>query len=254
MFSKSAIDRFACAARNLVSKNIFSAIRRYCRGTVLDVGGWDFYLTILKRPDITFDAWTNLERGDERLPEIRHFRYRTVIGDGEAMSFPDNSFDTALSIQALEHTFQPIRMVREIGRVLKPGGHAIFLIPQTNVMHHPPHHYYNFTRFWIQRAMDGAGLDIVELKPLGGRWKSTASHLFHFFLQSFRSKSYTTSADKRSPLFYLLFPAMAVYALVSIPVCLIFSLGDLTEETDNWLVVGRKRTPPDNRHPLPEKA
>ena len=236
---KNNIDRLMTWARNLRSPELFSALERHSRGDVLDVGGWDFFETVRADPRIVFKTWTSLEEG-ERLLETSDARYRAVVGNGENMAFPDASFDTVLNIQVLEHTFDPLAMVREISRVLRPGGAAIFLIPQTSVLHHPPKHYYNFTRFWIQKAAPTAGLEIVELLPMGGRWTSTASHLVHFFFQAFRAPGYSTAEDRRGPLFYLLLPLMCLYAALSVPVCLLLSLGDLSEEANNHLVVARK--------------
>lgn len=238
--NKGRVDRFATWARNLRSPELFSALERHARGDVLDVGGWDFFLSMRDNPAVAFKTWTSLE-SEGRLLDAADARYRAVKGDGERMAFPDASFDTVLSIQVLEHTFDPLAMVREIARVLKPGGAAIFLIPQTSVMHHAPGHYYNFTRFWIAKAADAAGLEIVEREPLGGRWTSTASHMLHFFLQAFRAPGYSTAEDRRGPFFYLLLPLMCLWAALSVPVCLLLSLGDLTEEPNNHLVVARKK-------------
>lgn len=237
---KSRLDRFVTWARNRRSAALFSALERHAKGDVLDVGGWDFFLSVQGDPRLAFRSWTCLD-AEGRLLETDDARYRAVAGDGERMAFPDASFDTALSVQVLEHSFEPLAMVREIGRVLKPGGAAIFLIPQTSVLHQAPGHYYNFTRFWIAKAADAAGLEIVERTPLGGRWSSTASHLFHFFLQVFRAPGYSTEEDRRGPLFYFLLPLMCAVAAAGVPLCLLLSLGDLTEEPNNHLVVALKR-------------
>ncbi len=238
--TKHPFDRFVTWARDLRSAALFAALRERVSGDVLDVGGWDFFETVSRDPGIRFKTWTSLEASAETSLPSADPRYKAVIGDGEAMAFPDASFDAVLSVQVLEHTFDPAKMVRELARVLRPGGTAVFLIPQTSVLHHAPGHYYNFTKFWIRKALPAAGLEIVSLEPLGGRWSSTASHLLHFFFQAFRAPRYTTEDDRRGVLFYLLFPLMALYALIGVPVCLLFSLGDLTEEPNNHLVVARK--------------
>ncbi len=149
------------------------------------------------------------------------------------------SFDTVLNMQVLEHVVRPIAMVSEIARILRPGGHAIFLIPQTSYLHLTPHHYGNFTRYWIQEVMPEHGLEIIELRPLGGLWSSMFSHSIYFFLHSLRIRAFRTS-DKRPLLFFVLFPFMTVFALISMPFYLLFSVGDLTEDANNHLVVVRK--------------
>ena len=224
--------------RNLRSREMFTALKHYCKGDVLDVGGWDFFVTA-KRKKINFKTWTTLDHQGKIL-DIQDDNFLFIQGDGCDMPFRNNSFDTVLNIQVLEHVFQPIQMVNEISRVLRPDGYCIFLIPQTSTIHMAPYHYYNFTRFWIREAMEKAGLEIVEIKPLGGIWSSMASHFFYFFLQSSRFPGMSTKENKRNFLFYAFYPLMVIYAIVSIPVCLLFNLGDLTEEPNNHLVIVQK--------------
>lgn len=45
------------------------------------------------------------------------------------LSFPDAYFDLLVSVDVIEHVGQPERMVKEIGRVLKPGGMALITFP-----------------------------------------------------------------------------------------------------------------------------
>lgn len=240
MKPKSLVLRLLYLARDLRSRDVFRALREHCRGDVLDVGGWDFFVTA-KRKGAEFTRWTTLEPDPERLLEIDDPRVTLVNGDGCAMTLPSASYDTVLNLQVLEHVFEPIKMVNEIARVLKPGGKAIFLIPTTSTMHLAPHYHGNFSRFWIDEAMQRAGLEIVELKPLGGVWSSASSHALYFFLTAFRVEGMTDPRIERPALFYLLFPLQALWALITIPVGLVLGLGDLAEEPNNHLVVVRKR-------------
>jgi len=218
---------------------LFASLKKYCSGDVLDVGGGHFYLTAKARK-ISFNSWTNLESDTDSRIKTKDKKYKFVLGDGCDMKFEDASFDTVLNIQVLEHVFEPIKMVKEISRVLKPGGYAIFLIPQTATLHLAPYHYYNFTRYWILKAMKESKLKIIEIKPLGGLFSSVASNLFYFFLQSFRVRGMSTSDNRRNFLFYLLLPLSLVYALINIPIFLFFALGDLSEEPNNHFVVVQK--------------
>jgi SAM-dependent methyltransferase len=227
-------------ARDVRSRPLFDALLSRSRGRVLDVGGGSFFGTARTR-GIPFETWTTLEPSEEGAPAFDDPRYRRVVGDGCRMEFADASFDTVLALQVLEHVFEPISMVTEIGRVLRPGGHAILLVPQTGTMHLAPHWHGNLSRFWIEQALARAGMEAVELRPLGGFWTTIASRLFYFFLQSFRVEGMSTRECRREPLFYLLWPFMALFAIAAIPVCLFFSLGDLSEEPNNHLVVARRR-------------
>ncbi|MHB1318216.1 MAG: class I SAM-dependent methyltransferase, partial [Anaerolineae bacterium] len=202
-----------------------------------------FYLTVRHRL-LQYDSWTTIDSSVGAvagLVAVADTRLNVVVADGSRMPFASAQFDTTLSVQVLEHVPDPTSMVREIARVLRPGGYAVFLVPQTSTIRAVPHHYYNFTRFWIEWCMECNGLEIVELRPLGGVWSSMASHLVFQYLQAARYPGLTTPECRRNTWFYVLYPFMALYALVSIPICMLFSLGDLTEEPNNHLVVTRKR-------------
>lgn len=230
-------------ARDLRSRKLFEAVAEQPLGTVLDVGGWDFYLTA-EAHGARFTSWTVLDLPDKQPASIADPRIKFISGDGCNMDFPDGSFDTVLSVQVLEHVFDAQQMVAEMCRVLKPGGKLVLLVPQTSTLHMAPHHYYNFTRYWVAEVLRRNNMETVSLLPLGGRWSSTASHLVYFFLQSLRRSGMWIPEYRRSPWFYLLFPFMALFACVAIPICLIFSLADLREEPNNHLAVARKPEAP----------
>ncbi len=239
MATKPILHRLLYFARDTVWRSLFPVLRENVRGQVLDVGGWDFFTTAVEK-GVTFEMWTNLEPDPDRPLPIEDPRYKLVCGDGCAMPFDDESFDTVLNIQVLEHVLEPLAMVSECARVLKPGGRVVFLIPQTGVLHLEPHHYYNFTPFWIRQAMERYGLCIERHDPLGGVWKTEASHLFYFLYGLIRRRLRSPIGIKRPVAFYLLLPFMSLYTLLNIPICLFFGLADLPEEANNHLVVARK--------------
>lgn len=206
---------------------------------MLDVGGWDFHQTAVKK-GVAFDSWTVLEVSRTQVLQTDDARIRMVLGDGGLMGFAANSFDTVLNVQVLEPVFDPLAMLKERVRILRNDGRLIPLIPQTATLHMVPHHYYNFTRFWIREALRRAGEHLVELQPLGGVWSSMASYPVHFSFQSLRFPGMSTPECKRGLPFYLLYPFMVLFALFSIPICLLLSIGDLTEEPNNYSVIASK--------------
>jgi SAM-dependent methyltransferase len=59
-----------------------------------------------------------------------------VVADAGRLPFDDNSFDVVFSIYVLEHVGRPADLVREIRRVLRPGG--VFLALTPNRYHYVP--------------------------------------------------------------------------------------------------------------------
>jgi SAM-dependent methyltransferase len=52
-----------------------------------------------------------------------------TVGAGEALPFPDRSFDAVINLDVLEHVGSPDRVVGEIARVLRPGGKCLTSAP-----------------------------------------------------------------------------------------------------------------------------
>lgn len=78
------------------------------------------------------------------------------------------SFDTVLLADVLEHIRVPERLIEELARVLAPSGKLLMMVPFFYQVHEPPHDYYRYTRFALEKMCREAGLEIVELVPYGG--------------------------------------------------------------------------------------
>jgi SAM-dependent methyltransferase len=67
------------------------------------------------------------------------------IEDIHALSFADNSIGTVLCLETLEHVRDPLQAVREIHRVLKPGGLCVLSSVMLFPIHAHPWDYWRFT-------------------------------------------------------------------------------------------------------------
>jgi SAM-dependent methyltransferase len=91
-----------------------------------------------------------------------------VIYDGGELPFRDERFDSVLCTEVLEHSRDPRLVMREIGRVLKFGGHALITAPMVFHHHEEPHDYFRFTRFGMEDLAKQAGLSVLWIQPRGG--------------------------------------------------------------------------------------
>ncbi len=132
-------------------------------GRVLDVGCGSKPYRDLFGSEVT--EYVGLDReGPGATPD--------VIGDAHALPFEDARFDAVVSFQVLEHVERPVECLREIARVVVPGGDVVFTVPGVWPDHEVPHDHWRFTRYGLEGAVRAAGLERVELVPLGGLWST----------------------------------------------------------------------------------
>lgn len=91
-----------------------------------------------------------------------------VIGFADQLPFADQSFDTLLVTEVLEHVGDAELAVAEIRRVLRPGGHAIITIPYLYPTHEAPYDFRRFTHFGLRGILERHDLEVVTIDAKGG--------------------------------------------------------------------------------------
>jgi SAM-dependent methyltransferase len=95
----------------------------------------------------------------------------TVRGDATAMPFGDGAFDRVIAAEVLEHIPGDQRAIREVARVLRPGGIAAFTVPAwlpericwslSDDYHNVPGgHVRIYTRAELEAKLRAAGLAV----------------------------------------------------------------------------------------------
>lgn len=97
-------------------------------------------------------------------------RAQTVAAAGEQLPFADSSFDVVLCDNVVDHAEDPARIVRELARVVAPGGLVYFTVN----FHHPVYH----AAARLHAAWNAAGLR-YEIGPF-------ADHTVHLTLEGAR--------------------------------------------------------------------
>ncbi len=87
----------------------------------------------------------------------------------EALPVPDRSFDLVLCTQVLEHTSDPALAVRELARVVAPGGRVLASTHGTAVYHPAPADHWRWTHTGLERLFaDNAAWRAVTIRPGAG--------------------------------------------------------------------------------------
>jgi SAM-dependent methyltransferase len=99
-------------------------------------------------------------------PENRARNWADAFYQGESFPFPDQSFDNVVCNQVLEHVFQPDLFLREVYRVVKPGGNMLISVPFAWDEHEQPRDYARYSSFGLRYLLENAGFQVIEQRKL----------------------------------------------------------------------------------------
>ena len=91
-----------------------------------------------------------------------------VVADAHLLPYADGSVDAIYCEAVLEHLSDPDQAVREMHRVLKPGGQVFAVTPFLQAYHGYPSHFQNFTITGHQQLFLARGFTVSEAGPCVG--------------------------------------------------------------------------------------
>lgn len=135
-------------------------MERYAHGCLIDVGcGSMPFRQFIDRQLIKYDSL-------EFFPTDIAV---TFVGDIQNMHMiADNTYDTAICLEVLEHVPQPFRAIDEICRILKPNGTFVVSVPNLQRLHMEPYDYFRYTRHGLRHMLENGGFRIIVLEKRGG--------------------------------------------------------------------------------------
>jgi SAM-dependent methyltransferase len=132
--------------------------REVLRGKTIDIGGGKSakYLSFMnKSDDVQFETF-DIKTGD-----------RTVDFETDQLPMGDNSFDTVLFLNVMEHIFNHQHIADEVVRITKPAGQLIGFVPFL-VWYHPDHHdYFRYTHEALEKIFTKAHAKEIATEAIG---------------------------------------------------------------------------------------
>ena len=147
----------------------------------------------------------------------KEYAKSTYVCDLADIPVEDNRFDYILFNQVMEHLPEPMNVLYELNRVLKPGGKIIYTAPFFYEEHEQPYDFFRYTQFSVKRMFDKAGFNLEKFEWLEGYF-GTVGYQFN------RMARYLPTSPKelgggvmgvlRSPIILLLKVHCAIFSVV----------------------------------------
>ncbi len=118
------------------ARRIIEAINPQTNEQIMDLGcGTGYYLFLLSSLPVKLQL-TGLDNDKKALVEgkesLKGRGIKFVLNDSRKLPFPKSSFDKIVASEVLEHVENDEQVLKEIYRVLKPGGRLVISVPSIN--------------------------------------------------------------------------------------------------------------------------
>lgn len=137
-------------------------------GVVVEVGAKQMARGGFRPPRDRVRRWVRLNLDPAERPEI--------VADGAALPVRDGTVDWVVCVEVLQYLPSPDAAMREIARVLVPGGAVLLAVPFLHRSDGPADRH-RFTETRVRELLDAAGLCVAALAPQGRFFATVANQL-----------------------------------------------------------------------------
>ena len=107
----------------------------------------------------------------------KEYARSTYVCDLTSIPVEDGRFDAILFNQVMEHLSDPLTVLVELKRVLKPGGKMICTAPLFYEEHEQPYDFYRYTQFAWRHMLGKVGFELEQLTWMEGYLGTVAYQL-----------------------------------------------------------------------------
>lgn len=143
-------------------RDLFYAIKKYSKGDVLDIGCGN------KPYEPLFEGLINKYIGCDIIQS--NLNKVDVLSPANRIPLKDNSFDTIISTQTIEHVEDHQGLVNEAYRLLKPNCYFILSGPFNWQLHEEPYDFFRFSKHGFEYILKKGGFEVIEINENGGMW------------------------------------------------------------------------------------
>lgn len=108
----------------------------------------------------------------------RNYNTIDIVSDIVNIPVEDESFDSIMCIEVLEHIVDPNKALSELTRILKKGGKLILTAPFASLTHYAPYHYSTgFNKYYYEFHLSKLGYKVLEITPNGNYFQYLAQEV-----------------------------------------------------------------------------
>ncbi|MGV8019095.1 MAG: methyltransferase domain-containing protein [Ignavibacteria bacterium] len=133
-------------------------------GSILDYGsGFSPYKGIAEKAFTKYYTAEFYKSDEIRYESNSDF----IISEDETTNCKTDFFDVVLLTEVLEHIYKPLDSLREVNRILKPGGTLAGTIPFIKNEHDEPNDFFRYTSYALKRLLAESGYINAEVTYIG---------------------------------------------------------------------------------------
>jgi SAM-dependent methyltransferase len=111
-----------------------------------------------------------------------------IVASAVDLPLSDQSFDTVVSTELLEHVSNPLRALQEMYRVLKPGGYLVLTTPMYWPRHEIPHDFFRYPYDGLLHLIKESGFELTRMFNRGNSYAFVGQVIQHALATFLRTR------------------------------------------------------------------